>query len=216
MAHSRKQSNQGYWNDYVNISDAAFDAAVGTTGGVVDNAFYRYSMAYDAVAQTLTFDVEKISGFGGTVTSSGSGNIRVVSLAGMGFDATNGRIFFGGYASTFDNFSVNVAGAGGYAGWATGHAGGGAPDQDFNHDGVSNGIAYFMGMNGLAINPGVVGGKVTWPHVNAVSSFEVQVSDNLTDWSPATAGVDTSDPSKVVFTLPTGAEKKFCRLMVVP
>ncbi|MCX6874007.1 MAG: DUF5018 domain-containing protein [Verrucomicrobia bacterium] len=106
----------------------------------------------------------------------------------------------------------------GYAAWKGSHAGGQTPDLDFNNDGVSNGAAYFMGMDGLATNPGVVDGKVTWPHVNAVASFEVQVSDNLTDWSPATSGVDTSDPSKVVFTLPTGPgiTKTFCRLMVVP
>ena len=73
-----------------------------------------------------------------------------------------------------------------------------------------------MGMDGLTILPGIVGGKVTWPHVNDVASFEVQVSNNLSDWTPATSGVDTSDPTQVVFTLPTGAAKTFCRLMVVP
>ena len=73
-----------------------------------------------------------------------------------------------------------------------------------------------MGMDGLATNPGVENGKVTWPHVGVVTSFKVQVSDNLQDWSAATTGVDTSDPTKVVFTLPTGEPQKFCRLMVVP
>ncbi|MCX6874360.1 MAG: PA14 domain-containing protein [Verrucomicrobia bacterium] len=105
-----------------------------------------------------------------------------------------------------------------YADWARDYAGGAtAPaDGDYNHDGVQNGTAYFMGENGRATNPGVVNGKVTWPHVGAVTSFAVQVSDNLHDWSAATAGVDSSDPTKVVFTLPTGAAQKFCRLMVVP
>ena len=63
--------------------------------------------------------------------------------------------------------------------WAITYAGGQTPDLDFNHDGVSNGVAYFMGMDGPAILPGIVGGKVTWPHVNDVASFEVQVSNNL-------------------------------------
>ena len=103
-----------------------------------------------------------------------------------------------------------------YATWADANAGGQAANLDFNKDGVANGIAYFMGINGIATNPGVVNGKVTWPHVGEVASFEIQVSANLTAWEPATTGVDTSDPSKVVFTLPTGAGKKFCRLMVVP
>ena len=104
----------------------------------------------------------------------------------------------------------------GYSTWATLHAGGQTPGEDFNHDGVQNGIAYFMGMNDFATNPGVVNGTVTWPHVGVVSAFEVQVSSNLTDWATATTGVDTSDPSKVVYTLPTGAPQKFCRLVVTP
>ena len=105
-----------------------------------------------------------------------------------------------------------------YDEWANTYAGGGTPGEDYNHDGVQNGIAYFMGKNGLATNPGVVDGKVTWPHVNGVASFEVQVSGNLRDWTPAEPGdVDTtSSPGNVIYTLPVGAGKKFCRLVVVP
>ncbi|MEI7954953.1 MAG: hypothetical protein WCJ66_07275 [Verrucomicrobiota bacterium] len=51
------------------------------------------------------------------------------------------------------------------------------------------------GANGHATNPGVGGGIVTWPYLNAVSSFEVQVSDNLRDWAPA-------NPSDVATTPP--------------
>jgi hypothetical protein len=104
----RKQSSDGYWAGEVNLTDAQFDTAVGTAGGVAANAFYRYSMAYDFTAQTLTFDVEEISAFGGTVTNSAAGNVRVMSLAGMGYDATNGKIFFGGNNNTFDNLNVTV------------------------------------------------------------------------------------------------------------
>jgi len=113
-------------------------------------------------------------------------------------------------------YTVGAPAGSAYEIWASTHAGGQTAEKDYNHDGVSNGIAYFMGMDGLATNPGVVNGKVTWPHVGAVTSFEVQVSDNLQDWSAATTGVDTSDPTKVVYTLPTGAAKKFCRLLVIP
>jgi hypothetical protein len=104
----RKPSNQGYWAGQTDINDATFDTIVGTTGGVAANSHYRYTMAYDALAQTLTFDVDQISGFGGTVTSSGSANAAVMSLTGMGYNSTNGKIFFGGYNSTFDNLNVTV------------------------------------------------------------------------------------------------------------
>ena len=105
-----------------------------------------------------------------------------------------------------------------YAAWAVTNAGGQAANLDYNNDGVQNGIAYFMGMNGLATNPGVVDGKVIWPHVGAVASFEVQVSDNLKDWVPADpADVDTaSAPGFVIYTFPQVDPKKFCRLSVTP
>ncbi|MCX6872318.1 MAG: autotransporter-associated beta strand repeat-containing protein [Verrucomicrobia bacterium] len=122
--------------------------------------------------------------------------------------------------NTIDNASFTISTPGGYTSWAKDYAGKGQPNEDYNNDGVANGVAYFMGMNGLATNPGVENGKVTWPHVNAVTSYEVQVSDNLNDWSSAAAGdVDTtSSPGNVIFTLPTGPgiTKKFCRLMVTP
>ena len=105
-----------------------------------------------------------------------------------------------------------------YDTWAAANAGGGAPGEDYNHDGVQNGIAYFMGENGLATNPGVVNGKVTWPCASLSIPFEVQVSDDLSTWSPAASGdIDTtSAPGFVIYTLPTGAAKKFCRLVVTP
>jgi hypothetical protein len=103
----RKLSSAGYWTGETNYSDIDFDTIVGTTGGISDSAFYRYTMAYDYAAQTLTFDVVQISAFGGAVTSSGAGNFGVMSLGGMGYTASTGKIFFGG-EGTFDNLNVNV------------------------------------------------------------------------------------------------------------
>jgi len=107
-----------------------------------------------------------------------------------------------------------------YATWAHYHAGDGAPSDDYNNDGVSNGVAYFMDATGVATNPGVVDNTVTWPYLNAVTSFEVQVSDDLVIWTPAPSGVVTVLPpgGHVTYTLPTGPgiTKKFCRLMVMP
>jgi len=54
------------------------------------------------------------------------------------------------------------------------------------------------------------------PQTREVAAFEVQVSDNLADWVPANpADIDTTtDSAKVTYTLPPGAAKKFCRLVV--
>ena len=107
-----------------------------------------------------------------------------------------------------------------YQTWASAHAGGqsATASDDYNHDGVANGIAFFMGMNGTATLPGIVNGKITWPHVGTVTSFGVQVSDNLTTWQPANAAdIDTaSSPGFVIYTLPVSATRKFCRLVVTP
>ena len=129
-----------------------------------------------------------------------------------------GDVAFYNRALTAEEIANHYQSPSGYAAWAALYAGNGAANEDSNQDGVQNGVAYFMGMNGLATNPGVVGGKVTWPHVNTVASFQVQVSDNLVIWAPAAAGdVDTvSNPGNVIYTLPPGAPKKFCRLSVTP
>jgi autotransporter-associated beta strand protein len=124
-----------------------------------------------------------------------------------------------GYRLPLSGFQLTDAnsGATGYDAWTTQYAGGQTAEKDFNNDGVQNGVAYFMGENGRTTNPGVVDGKVTWPYKNTVTSFEVQVSDDLIGWTAATSGVDTSDPAQVVYTLlPSATPQKFCRLVVTP
>jgi len=110
-----------------------------------------------------------------------------------------------------------------YQTWADANAGGGTAGEDFNNDGVQNGIAYFMGMNGLATHPGVVGGSVTWPYVNAVSSYKVQTSDDLSPsgWTDVLPGDprlrDTGVGGSVTYDLlPPGPGRLFVRMVVTP
>lgn len=120
-----------------------------------------------------------------------------------------------------------VAATGGYDDWATTNAGDQPANLDFDFDGVSNGVEYFMGATGSSFtaNPPLVTTAgvrtVTWPHDPAavIASFMVQVSENLTSWTdivPPNASIDESNPNQVIYTLPSGAEKKFCRLVVTP
>ncbi len=109
-----------------------------------------------------------------------------------------------------------------YTTWASAHAGGQTWDLDYDHDGIPNGVEYFMGEAGTTVtaNLGIAGGSVTWSRdPNAIASFKVQVSDNLDDWFdivPPHLNIDTSISTQVKYTLPSADSRKFYRLAVMP
>jgi hypothetical protein len=111
--------------------------------------------------------------------------------------------------------------ASGYGTWAAANAGGQTADQDYDNDGVENGIEYFMGQTGSTFTamPGLDGDNtVTWPMDPAYAgTYEVQTSPDLANWmnvdpKPMPSGGSLS------YTLPTGAPggKSFVRLLVTP
>jgi hypothetical protein len=77
-----------------------------------------------------------------------------------------------------------------YAGWAADNTENQAANLDFDNDGVSNGVEYFMNAaTGFTANPSFVGNTVTWsnggniPSSEYPSQFEVQTSTDLANWS---------------------------------
>ena len=109
--------------------------------------------------------------------------------------------------------------AAGYAGWAGANAPGQTPNQDYDNDGVQNGLEYFMGQTGssFTIMPGLDGtNTVTWTMTPAyLGTYEVQTSPDLSTWTnvtpkPLPAGGHLS------YTLPAGLGKQFVRLLVMP
>jgi autotransporter-associated beta strand protein len=158
-----------------------------------------------------------------TGTSTG-GTLTVTTLTVNGAVMPAGTYTAANSTFVFGLGSVVVPSSGTpYEIWATANAGGQSASEDFNNDGVSNGLAYFMGAAGTiaATTPPVIAGKVTWPRDPAatVSSFMVQVSDDLAIWTnvipPDGPGIDTSVATEVTYTLP-GGTKQFCRLVVTP
>jgi len=167
---------------------------------------------------------------GATVTTGGAGGVLTVSSLTVGgvvqsagtYTSVSNPEFVTGAGSV----QVGLPAGSAYEIWASTHAGGQSASEDYDHDGVSNGLKYYMGAAGTlaGISPPVVTTAgvrtVTWPRDPSatVTSWLVQVSNDLAIWGdviPPNASINTTDPTKVVYTLPTGT-KQFCRLVVTP
>jgi hypothetical protein len=143
---------------------------------------------------------------------SNTGNLSII------FRPVSGRPWL----DNISNVSVSGGGGGGFANWAP--AGGQAPGEDYNNDGVQNGIAYFMNATGQATLPGLIDNTVTWtnggniPSTDYGTQFAVETSPDLENWTP----VDVNDPNlsntagTVSYTLTPGLDKQFARLAVTP
>lgn len=165
---------------------------------------------------------------GAAVDVTGNETVSTLEIEGSPMpDGTYGATGSGAANIDDDHFTgsgILTVGAG-YSSWATTHAGGQTANLDYDLDGVSNGVEYFMNAPaGFTANPGIVSGSVTWNNGGNIPSsaygtqFVVQTSSNLTTWTP----VGISDPNlnnatgSVSYTLPTGAGKLFVRLVVTP
>jgi len=144
-----------------------------------------------------------------TIANSGALTLRFSNVSGRP------------WLDNISNISVTSS-SGGYANWAP--AGGQAPGEDYNNDGVQNGIAYFMNATGQATLPGLINNTVTWTNGGNIPSsdygtqFAVETSPDLENWTP----VDANDPNlsntagTVSYTLTPGLDKQFARLAVTP
>ncbi len=113
----------------------------------------------------------------------------------------------------------------GYASWASTNAGGQTANLDFDNDGTSNGIEYFMNAAaGFTANPGLVSNTVTWTNGGNIpdsaygTQFVVQTSSDLSSWTDILVGNPSLNnvAGSVSYTVPTGAGKVFVRLKVTP
>ncbi len=172
--------------------------SIANTGKLVINTGGKVDASGTEVVDTLFFGgAQQAAGTWGS-TSSAATNKNDTYFSGTGVvSVTNGVV-------------------GGYSTWAAANAGGGTATGDFDNDGVRNGVEYFMGTTGSSFtaNPGIVGGKITWPKDPAYSgTYTVQTSPDLVTWTNVTS---TVVGNTVEYTLPTGQEKLFVRLDVTP
>jgi hypothetical protein len=193
-----------------------------------DVAGTRYPMTFD----TTLLPADSWQSYTLTQTITHAGNLS------LGFYSTSPRQSWGDPHSWLDKISdvtvTNVPVPGSYAGWAAANgAGSQTMEQDHDHDGVPNGIEYFLGGNanttGFTALPGVVKASngtlsVTWTKAAAGytgvygTDYVVQSSTTLTGtWmdEPATGGGVTVTGNEVKHTFPSGSFQKFARLKVM-
>lgn len=141
------------------------------------------------------------------------------SLTGTAFATVSAP---SGYAINYTYNGNQIALVSSYAGWAATYAPGQTADQNNKHDGVPNGVKYFMGATGSSptVAPGIVGGAITWPKSpQFLGTYGVEVSSDLAAWEPATtdyASYITDNGASVVFELPHVPGNLFTRLRVTP
>jgi hypothetical protein len=161
-----------------------------------------------------------------TTLITNTGNLSIV------FRPVSGRPWL----DKVSNISVTTGSGPGssYAAWAaTNGAGTQTMEQDHDHDGVPNGIEYFLGgsgnTTGFTALPGVVNTagtlSVTWSKAASGytgaygTDYVVQTSTTLAtgDWTnePSPGGGVTLSGNHVIYTFPSGPVKKFARLKVM-
>ena len=196
----------------------------GNLGNFTDGVAHVYSITLDTTNPTSS---------NWTVAYSVDG-IQVVAPTALGYAPTINYVGFGNAATggTIDNFSLTVVavpGSSTYAIWATDNAGGQAANLDWDNDGVSNGVEFFMdAAPGFTANPSFVGNTVTWTNGGKISAsaygtkFIVQTSSDLVTWDEAAEGdlnINEDGPGgSLSYSVDpaNGPAKQFVRLKVTP
>jgi hypothetical protein len=156
------------------------------------SAFVSFTMAPNYSLQTI--DVSSLLANNGSLTTFGLAVLVDTFTAGDNFWSTAydaGGANFPTYQSQNKlSASYTIGAPAGYSSWATTNVGGQTAEFDYDNDGVSNGVEYFMNAApGFTANPGLVGNTVTWPNGGKIpssaygSQFQVQKSTDLANWS---------------------------------
>jgi autotransporter-associated beta strand protein len=208
-------------------------AAAVIAGGVVTavnvtNGGTGYTTATVTIAAPTSKPVNDQIAVAGDLNISGAALIVLPAVAPTAFPytiATYTGTRTGTFASVSPGYAADysvpgeirliVAPAGGYSKWAGTNAGGQSPDEDFDNDGMPNGVEYFVGATGSTFtpNPQPASNVVTWPKDPTATDATgvVQTSINLVDWIPAVGVVDNG--TSLQYTI-TGPDKQFTRLKV--
>ena len=198
------------------------------TGSLVLNAANTFTGATTVSAGTLVLkspgsaDAGAVAVSGGTLNLDFAGADIVSSLTLNGTAQPNGL-----YDSTNTNGLITGTGKiqvgpfANFSAWAAANTPGQTAAQDYDHDGVPNGVEYFIGANGSGFtpNPALINGTVTWhKSVAFAGTYQVQTSPDLGNWTDVTSDPAqvTISPLSVIWTRPAVPGNRFVRLLVMP
>ena len=175
-------------------------------------------VTYDGTAKAATVSITS-SSVPGTAQNILTGSAASQTAAGSYAVTAN---FVPNDTTNYNTLAALAAGnfviAGSYDSWAAANGVTGGVSGDSNHDGLQNGIAYFMGVSGRATNPGLgASNTVTWPMSATFSgTFVVQTSPDLGTWTNVSPQPTRNENGNLVYTLLPGQGRQFVRLVVTP
>ena len=144
---------------------------------------------------------------------------------------SNSKIGVRSNQGLFDNITVATVSPefSTFASWSAAFAGGQDANLDYDNDGVSNGVEFFMdAAPGFTANSSFVGNTVTWTNGGKISAsaygtkFIVQTSSDLVTWDEVAEGdlnINEDGPGgSLSYSVDpaNGSAKQFVRLKVTP
>ena len=204
-------TNTGRLRFLLGATSGSNNAVTGTGTVIFDGAFVIDTSAASALTLgTWLLDTTA------TLSATYGTTFSVMHTDGsLWTDAGNGKwtTTVGAKVWTFNKASGTLTLTGnGFAGWAATHAGGGTANQDFDNDGVSNGLEWVLGGSETTNDLGKLptgttnAGNLVFTFVrdqqvltDPGTTVQIEVGANLVDWTETyTVGADTASSSASV------------------
>jgi fibronectin-binding autotransporter adhesin len=201
-----------------------------TGNTTVEDGTLRFTQPNFAETSTLTIGLVAESAAVLDLPNAGTTVVAALVIDGVnqpGDGAVYDSVNSDGAITGMGKIQVGTPPAGGYAAWAAANVEGQGPEEDFDSDGVPNGVEFFLNAPaGFTALPALdATNTITWSNGGNIpasaygSQFVVQTSGNLVDWDDVPVGElnqNTDGPAGVLSYTLSGPGPKFVRLKVTP